>query len=146
MAAGQHKLSRRALLGAVCAAPVLSRQSGLDPEPTFSLPALQGRWIPDQVRDDETFAVTVWDRALLRFHRAEAALEAAASEPDQDRYDALLDASLAALRSLLRTPAPHLPALAAKLTLAIAHEAWELTGGDLCMAAIEQDGRRLGLA
>ena len=65
MADGQHKLSRRALLGAVCAAPLVrhpglgSHQSttlmgSLDPESTFSLFAPKDRWIPDQVRDDGT--------------------------------------------------------------------------------------------
>jgi hypothetical protein len=74
MVVGQHKLSRRALLGAALA-PALIRRSGLDPEPkttadqSTSSPARpQDRWIHDrdpsgtvrgavppdhQVRDDE---------------------------------------------------------------------------------------------
>jgi hypothetical protein len=57
MADGQHKLSRRALLGAVCAAPLIrhpglgSHQSStlmgsLDPGSTFSSPLPQERWPP----------------------------------------------------------------------------------------------------
>jgi hypothetical protein len=142
------EISRRALLGAVCAAPVLSRHPGLDPGSTFPSPAPAGRkWIPDQVRDDEagdTSTVALWNRALLRFHRTDAALRAAFPGPDQARYDSLHDESVDALRRLLRTPAPDVTAMCAKLTLAMAHEAWELPGGEACMAAIEQDGRRLG--
>jgi hypothetical protein len=109
MADGQHKLSRRALLGAVCAAPVLSRHSGLDPESTFPTPAPdEGRWIPDQVRDDE---VAEWHRALARFHEVQAILDAARSEPDEDAYDRLLDSHSEAPRrppakSRSRSPRP----------------------------------------
>src|SRR5688572_754205 len=116
MADGQHKLSRRALLGAVCASPLV-RHPGLDPGSTFSSPAHQGkRWIPDQVRDDDgagqSCSVPIWDRALARLRDAQAVLDSARSEPDQDAYDALLDAHSAALTALLRSPAPDLPALA----------------------------------
>lgn len=66
--------SRRALLGAVLAAPALTaanafaRHPGLDPGPSFFSPPPQGRWIPDQVRNDESgaansFTVTKCDRA-----------------------------------------------------------------------------------
>lgn len=50
---------------------------------------------------------------------------------------------LAALRRLLRTPAPDLPALAAKIELAVGNQAWELTGAELCFAALDADARRL---
>ena len=81
------EVSRRTLLGAVCTASVLSRHSGLDPESTLSSPSPQGRWIPDQVRDDEeSSVVTIWDRALARFHAAQAEVDAASGEPDQERY------------------------------------------------------------
>jgi hypothetical protein len=147
MADGQHKLSRRALLGAVCAAPVLSRHSGLDPESTFAAPALEGRrWIPDQVRDDEEgqpCAVTIWDQALARFQKAQAVLDAARSEPDEDAYDALLDTHSDALSALLRSPAPDLPALAAKLEHIIAQQAWELTGSEDCLDILRRDAHRL---
>jgi hypothetical protein len=138
MAAGQHKLSRRALLGAVCAAPVLSRHPGLDPGSTFSSPAPQGRWIPDQVRDDER-----WNKALARVHKAQTTLDAAAHEPDQDRYDALLEAHTDALTTLLALPAPDLPTLAAKLEIIVPNLAWELTGAEDCLEILRQDAHRL---
>ncbi|MEA3052337.1 MAG: hypothetical protein QOG72_1240 [Sphingomonadales bacterium] len=155
MADGQHKLSRRALLGAVCAMPVLSevegplvrhatpRHSGLDPESTFSSPAPEGRrWIPDQVRDDDP--TTIWDRALARLQSAQTVLDAAKSEPDQDAYDALLDSHSDALSALLALPAPDLAAVAAKLDLIVAQQAWELTGGEAYLAGLQEDARRLG--
>jgi hypothetical protein len=64
-------------------------------------------------------------------------------EPDQDRYDALLDTFSRALRRLLRTPVPDLPALALKIELAIDQAAWESTGGETSMAALKRDARRL---
>ena len=155
MAAREHKVSRRVLLGAACAAPVLSvvegpliRHPGLDPGPTSSSQPPQGRRIPDQVRNDDSgdaasFAVTKYDRALAAFLIAEAAVNAAAGEPDEDRYDALLGRLNNTLRRLLRGPTPHLPALAAKLAAANRHVAWELTGAETCMAALARDARRL---
>jgi hypothetical protein len=159
------EVTRRALLGAVCAAPVLSRHPGLgshqsttlmgslDPGSTFSPSAPEGRWIPDQVRDDdgqvrqsETSAVPIWDRALARFHKAQAALDAAAHEPDQDSYDDLPDAHTDALCALLALPASDLAAVAAKLDLIVAHLAWELTGGEDCLEVLRGDAHRLAAA
>jgi hypothetical protein len=87
--------------------------------------------------------VTEWDRALNRFRRAQQCLEAAAHEADEDRYDALIGAFNAALRRLLRTPAPDLAALSTKIDLAVDQAAWELTGGGPCLAALKRDARRL---
>ena len=44
MADAQLKLSRRALLGAACAASVLQRHPGLDPGSTFFPAWEKGRW------------------------------------------------------------------------------------------------------
>jgi hypothetical protein len=142
MAAGQHKLSRRALLGAALA-PALVRHSGLDPESTFSSPSPQGRWIPDQVRDDASSAVTIWYRALARYQEAQAAVDAAAGEADQDRYDGLVDSADDALAALLALPAPDLPAVAAKLDHILANLAWELTGSEDCLEILRRDAHRL---
>jgi hypothetical protein len=147
MAAREHKVSRRVLLGAACAIPFV-RHAELDSAPTFSPPPQQGRAIPDQVRNDDkgdaqSSAVTKYDRALAAFLIAEAAVNAAASEPDEDRYDRLLGRLNNTLRRLLRTPTPHLPALAAKLAAANRHVAWELTGAETCMAALARDAARL---
>jgi hypothetical protein len=137
------EISRRALLGAVCAAPVLShsRHSGLDPESTFFAAEEEGRWIPDQARDDEQ-----WDEALARFHEAQATLDAAKSEPDEDVYDALLDIHSDALSTLLALPAPDLPAFAAKLDIIVPQLAWELTGSEDCLEILRQDAHRLAAA
>ena len=160
------ELSRRALLGAVCALPVLSEVEGpvpsrhpglgshqssalmgsLDPESTFSLRTSQDRRIPDQVRDDgtsESFAVPVWDRALARFRRAEAALKAAEHIEDDATYDRILGRHNRALRRFLRTPAPDLRAFSAKLDLAIDQDVATLTGGEACLESLKHDARRL---
>jgi hypothetical protein len=84
-----------------------------------------------------------WNCNLAAFRRAQAVIDAAVHEPDQDRYDALLDAFSRALRRLLRTPAPDLPALSVKLDLAIDQAAWESTGGEASMAALKRDAQRL---
>jgi len=84
-----------------------------------------------------------WDRAFARFQTAQAAVDAAAGEPDQDRYDALLDSSTAALRAFLALPAPDLAGLAAKLEIIVPHLAWELTGAEDCLEILRQDAHRL---
>ena len=149
MAAGQHKLSRRALLGAVCAAPVLSHPelgSG------SSLPA-HGRmtgWTLKQVQGDDggeeegrrSFRAVGWERALAGFAAAEAALAAAAGEPDEV-YDPIGARHEAALRRLLRTPAPDVAALALKLELALDERSGEFFGDEAAMRAIKRDARRV---
>ncbi|HYI47926.1 MAG TPA: hypothetical protein VEX35_05615 [Allosphingosinicella sp.] len=70
-------------------------------------------------------------------------MKAAEGEPDEDRYDILLGRLNDTLRHLLRIPAPHLPALAAKLAAANRHVAWEFTGAETCIAALARDARRL---
>ena len=47
------------------------------------------------------------------------------------------------LRRLLRTPAPDLAALALKLELAVADQAWELAGAETCLPTLAADARRL---
>ena len=136
MAAREHRVSRRVLLGAACAVP-LSRYPGLDPGPS-SLLSESASWIPGRARNDEK-----WPSAVASFRRAQAIIDAAVHEPDQRRYDALLDTFTTALRRLLRTPAPDLPALSLKIDLAVDHEIAELTGGEACMAALKRDARRL---
>jgi hypothetical protein len=126
MAAAQHKLSRRALLGAACAAPILARQAK----------AAAATLSPVVPRE------RLWSRALTRYLSAEAALETVAHTEDDDLYDHHLGRLNNALRRILRTPAPDLAAFAAKLDLLVQHEAWELTGGDLCIAALRRDAHR----
>lgn len=142
MARAEHKLSRRALLGAVCAAPVLTRHSGLDPESMNTVdenPNQPCSWTPDQVRGDEGR----WTRALALFTRADAAVAALEGRSDDDTFDRAADAHDRALERLLLAPAPSVAALAVKLEQARRHQAWELRAGDAAMAALEQDARRL---
>ena len=121
MAAREHRVSRRALLGAACAIPLV-RHPGLDPGSI----SLAGRisWIPNRVRNDE-----IWRTAIARLSRAEARLKALEHEPDEDLFDNANAVFNHALKKLVRTPAPDLPALALKIDLAIDHEVAELTGG-----------------
>ena len=156
MAAGQHKLSRRALLGAVCAAPLV-RHPGLDPgsmntglaQPDTAVFMDSGFRRNDD--DAESFVVTIGDRAIARSQKAQAALDAAAHTPDEDLYDRLGARHTRALRRLLRTPAPDLPALAAKpvlsevegLDLALDERSGEFFGDAADMKAIKRDVRRL---
>jgi hypothetical protein len=142
MADAQLNLTRRALLGAACM-PVLARHSGPDPESTLVLAVVgQGRWTPDQVRGDEER----WQDALAQFRAAEAALAALAHVEDDDLYDRHLGRFNAATKRLLRTAAPDLAALAAKLDLLVSQQAWELTGGELCIAALQRDARHFAAA
>jgi hypothetical protein len=87
-----------------------------------------------------------WDRALARLREAQAVLDSARSEPDQDAYDRLLDSHSEALTALLALPAPDLPALAAKLDVIVPQMAWELTGCEDCLEILRQDARRLAAA
>lgn len=138
MAAREHKVSRRVLLAAACAAPILSAVEG-PAAPLILSGAEPGRSAISKG------AVTKWDQALTRYRQAEAAL-AAAPHADDATFDRLLGQVLCTLKRLLRTPAPHLPALATKLDLLVAHEAWELTFAAPSLAALRQDARRLAAA
>ena len=137
MADGQHKLSRRALLGAVCASTVIPAKAGTSGRPAPSL----SPWDPGFRRNDDR--VTPWDRALATFEKAQAALDAAAHTPDEDLYDRLGIRHDRAMRRLIRTPAPDLPALAAKLDLALDERSGEFFGDSADMKAIKSDARRL---
>ncbi len=92
--------------------------------------------MPDQVRHDETGR---WDRALARLREADARLAAAAHSHDESFYDRLGARHDSAVKALLRTPAPTLVALAFKLDLLISQQAWEMTGGELCLLSLRPD-------
>ena len=169
MAAGQHNPSRRALLGAAVALPligggdvaVLARGPLHQPSPraTAGPPsfALRCSNVPrtssaPRPRPGED----LWQGALARYERAAEALaeverrtagapwaEQAAVE---EEYGDLLDGLYAALRRLLWLPAPDLPALAVKIELIVAHEVATLNGGGACLAALRRDARRLASA
>jgi hypothetical protein len=86
--------------------------------------------------------VARWERAVARFRAADAAIGAAWHSEDEALYDRLGERHDAAIKRLLRTPAPHLEALAAKLELLFAEQAWEMNGGELCLSAILGDAQR----
>jgi hypothetical protein len=110
--------------------------------------ATEGRWIPDQVRDDEE-----WVAALAAFEAAQAAvreIEAATAgysleeeEALLPQHDAACEALEAALQRLLLMPAPHLMALGIKFEAAFAHELSSSPDDDPRFGAILQDIIRL---
>jgi hypothetical protein len=175
MAAARHNLSRRALLGAGVVAPVLLARGGAvstlpfgpelasaSQEPAPS-PPVAGPKAVRQAQGERAEAALrrSWEVALARFRRAEAALahcraEQAAlpaalrawpySQALDDAFGRLEDLRLAALRRLLRAPAPDLAALALKIDLLIDDQAWELTGAERCLARLRADARGLANA
>jgi len=99
-----------------------------------------------------------WRRALAAYRRAEARVAGFKAEEAllpparrdwpacadlEDRFGELDSLRLAALRRLLRLPAPDLAALALKLELAVADLAWELSGSETCLETLAADVRRL---
>jgi len=96
--------------------------------------------MPDQVRHD---ALLKWKRALARYRRADAALDAVAHTENEDLYDRLGERHHGALQHLLRTPAPDVAALALKLDLALDERVVEYLGDLAAMRALKQDARRL---
>jgi hypothetical protein len=99
-----------------------------------------------------------WARALAAFRRAEARLADFAAfvgrlaperrafpacEPLEERFNDLECARLAALRRLLRAPAPDLAALSLKIDLAVDDDIASDSGAEPCLAALKADGRRL---
>ncbi len=66
-----------------------------------------------------------------------------ACRPLESRFGDLDDRRFARLGRLFRPPAPDLAALSLKLDLALADQAWELTGAEDCLAVIAADARRL---
>ena len=149
MADGQHKLSRpippAGMAGRACPEPVPSAVEGLSRRTLLGAPLvpliLSGAEGSRSALSKD--AVPIWDRALARLREARAALDSAAHEPDQDRYDALLDSHSDALAALLALPAPDLAALARKLDLALDERTGEFGGDCAAMRILKRDARRL---
>ena len=142
MAAAQHKLSRREVLAGACAGAAipLPRHSDLV-SGSNSPPALPPQdWTPDRVRGDER--AKRWQRALARYERAEAEIEALRHSEDENLYDRAADRQLATLGGLLKAPAPDLASAAWKLELIVRHVAWELRYGDDAFSVLLADLRR----
>lgn len=142
MAAATNNLSRRAVLGAGAALPVLFAGSGAADAAAFAVAAAGGHGAfpsaacmgapPAAVARSAPSACCAWDRALARFRRADAAMAECRAEQGalpaalrawphsqalDDRLGRIADVRLAALRKLLRTPAPDLAALPPKIDL-----------------------------
>lgn len=142
MASGEHSCTRRALLGAAAMA--------------LPLPAMAQGWGAAVAGDPSGLErEAAWRRALARLGRAEAAMRAAQARSsgggrpfaEQWALDEAFSDRLVlynrALKALLRRPAPDLAALALKIGLAVDEAVAELSGGDLCLAALQRDVRRL---
>jgi hypothetical protein len=139
MADGQLKLSRRALLGVVCAGPGLGGVEGLlragrggvpwdnlcvtfgaaDPSAAPHTLRFEPSLSRAASRDREAEALrTAWARALALFNRADATVTALEGTRDDDAFNRAADAHDRALERLLLAPAPTVAALAEKLRLA----------------------------
>jgi hypothetical protein len=99
-----------------------------------------------------------WTRTLAAYRRAEARVAAfkaqeallpperrkwPAVKPLEDRFGDLDSRRLTVLRRLFQLTAPDIAALALKLELAVADQAWELEGCEECLVAMADDARRL---
>ena len=84
-----------------------------------------------------------WRKALSRFERAEAEIDALAHSEDEEAYDRAVGRQIAALGRLLRSPAPDLGAAGEKLDLIVRHSAWELSFGESAFAVLGEDLKRL---
>ena len=161
MTAARHNPTRRALLGAAFGAPVLLAGGGA------ARPGRRRRW--DRalagLRLAEAAVAAYRARDYLPAHEIHAAIRGrwpipydfaadpkawaavsaslAGFQPFEDRLNALGSARDAALKRLLRAPAPDLPALALKIELAVDEEVATLAGGEPCLAALKADGWRL---
>jgi hypothetical protein len=72
-----------------------------------------------------------------------AVRRALACEAPEERFERLDKLRLAAVRRLLRLPAADLAALALKLEIAVAEQAWEDSGSEDCLERIRDDAARL---
>ena len=153
MAAGQHKLSRRALLAGGCAtsALLLVCHAELGSASTSPLPRRVTSWTLKRVQGDggagdggegeAARVVARWRRAFACYARAEAEVEGLAHVDDDAAYDRALGRHNAALARLLRAPAPDVAAAAGKLELILRHQVFELSFGEACLAALGRDLR-----
>ena len=139
MDAGQHKLSRREVLAAGCAATALPlpRHPKLLSRSSPSPPVPHQDGVLKQVRHDER-----WRKAVALYTRAQAEIEALRHCDDDDLYDRAVGRQIATLGRLLKAPAPDLAAAASKLELIVRHAVYELRYGDAAFAVLLADLRR----
>ena len=139
MGAAEHKLSRREALAGACAgaAVPLPRHPELVSGSSSSPAVPDQDWMLKQVQHDEK-----WQRALARYTRAEAEIEALKHSEDEDLYDRAVDRQITTLGRLLKAPAPDLAAAALKLDLIVRHVAWELRYSDAAFSVLLADLQR----
>ncbi len=82
-------------------------------------------------------------RALREVERRSEGASHAEQLALEEPYGERLDELFAAIGRLMAVPAPDLPALAAKIALAVDHELGELRDGRACMQALKRDALRL---
>jgi hypothetical protein len=158
MVAARHNLSCRAVLGAGAVASARGAGGAL---PSLSRCGLSREPAPQLMSEPPSAAAALhprWHRALARFRRAEAALAAFRVEEAllpawvrdgphgerlEARYAALDGVRIAALRFLLKTPAPDRASLAFKIDLLFDEDVPSLPGAALCLAAVRADAHRL---
>jgi DNA-binding FrmR family transcriptional regulator len=133
MTHAQHKLSRRALLAGVCAAPALV----VAPAPAWGAPPVA---LPSP---EDAARAAAWAKAVARLERAQGVLDALGATADEEAYDAAVGRQNAALARVLRAAAPDLAAVGAKIALIAAEQAWELSFGAAAFARLGADVRRL---
>lgn len=143
MAAGRHNLSRRAVLGAGVGACAFAGDGGSPvlPASAAELDSSRRRW------ERAVEALRRAEARVAAFEAEEALLPAVrrnlASQALEEWFERLDSLRLAAVRRLLALPAADLPALALKLEIAVAEQAWENIGSEDCLALIAADARRL---
>lgn len=165
MVAARHNPTRRALLGAAVFAPVLAVPITGVADPAKGAGWRQWDRALAALREAEAAVAAYRARDYLPAHEihravrgrwpiphdftadpeARAAVSASLAEfqPFEDRLNALDSVRDAAMKRLLRTPAPDLPALALKIELTVDEEVATLAGGERCLVALKADGWRL---
>jgi hypothetical protein len=145
-----ERVSRRAVLGAVAAVPLMGA-SPRNCERSEAIQAAAEGGLPRRFapRDD----AEKWRRALAAYRTAEAEVRgferatAGSSFEAAERFEGLHgelgDAMYSALRLLLEAPAPDVAALAVKIELVVEHEVATLEGGEGYLAAIAREARVL---
>jgi hypothetical protein len=165
MAAARHNPTRRALLGAAVALPAILGGRAVAAQAAGGADRAKWDRALTAYRRAEAavgaFRVREYHPAHLAFaavrdrwsmpydftadREAWAAVSAAMAdfEPVEDRINDLESAQTAALKRLLRIPAPDLPALALKIELIVDQDVATLDGGERCLAVLKADGQRL---
>ncbi len=154
MVAGQHKLSRRALLAGACALPLARHceersdaaiQCGVSTASAAGLLRCarnDGKGRDDGAgRDDAK-----WHEALAPFNQVDWEVEALVHCRNQRVYDRALGRHSTALKRLLRAPAPDLAAAGLKLDLIVRHHVFEASFAQAALASLRRDIGRFAQA